>query len=278
MLNEIFPKRFFVGYTDCAPSPDDTAFLFDGETLCCRIEGDVAVLPKFSEFPEIDNRKYHYLFSIDDERFFLLDTRFPNSAVSPDGYEWQEYGIFRTAGPRHLAFATITAWQLYRWYKESAHCSCCGSETNHSETERACVCKKCGHIKYPTISPCVIVAVTNGEHLLVTRYRGGPHRRYALVAGFSEIGEALEDTVRREVFEETGVRVKNIKYYKSQPWGFTSTLLAGFFCELDGSPEITLDEDELSEAIWLTREDIPPADNSIAMTAEMMEVFRLGRI
>ena len=94
------------------------------------------------------------------------------------------------------------------------------------------------------------------------------------MAGFAEIGESLEDTVRREVFEETGVLVKNIRYYKSQPWGFTSTLLSGFFCELDGDPEITMDENELAEAVWLHRDDIPPDDSSVALTAEMIEVFR----
>ena len=146
----------------------------------------------------------------------------------------------------------------------------------HSETERACVCTHCNQIIYPKISPCVIVAVTHGENLLVTRYKDRPYRHYALVAGFAEIGEALEDTVRREVLEETGIRVKNIRYYKSQPWAFTSTLLAGFFCELDGDPTINFDENELSEAIWLPRGEIPPAVLNIALTSEMMEVFRTG--
>jgi len=74
------------------------------------------------------------------------------------------------------------------------------------------------------------------------------------------------------------VHVKNIKYYRSQPWGFTSTLLAGFYCELDGDPDISIDENELSEAIWLPRNDIPPANNDIALTAEMMEMFRTGKM
>jgi NAD+ diphosphatase len=135
----------------------------------------------------------------------------------------------------------------------------------------------CGLVQYPKISPVVIVGVTNGEKILVTRYKEGSFRDYALVAGFVEIGESLEDAARREVFEETGVHIKNLKYYKSQPWGFSSSILSGFFCQLDGDPTITMDKNELSEAIWLSYNDLPPADANIALTMEMMEVFRTGQ-
>ena len=97
-----------------------------------------------------------------------------------------------------------------------------------------------------------------------------------MIAGFSEIGETLEQTVAREVKEEVGLSVKNIRYYKNQPWAFTGTLLVGFFAELDGADDITLEEDELGEATWFTRENMPPTDNDISLTAEMMEVFRRG--
>jgi len=164
------------------------------------------------------------------------------------------------------------------WYKDNAFCGRCGKKTILSKDERAVICESCEQIIYPKIAPCVIVGVSNGDFLLLTRYKNRPYRRYALIAGFVEIGESLEDAVKREVFEETGVRVKNIKYYGSQPWGFTHTILAGFFCKLDGDPKITMDEDELSEAVWLQRQAIPPAISDIALTSEMMEMFRLGRI
>ena len=121
------------------------------------------------------------------------------------------------------------------------------------------------------------VAVSDGERLLVSRYRDRPFRGWALIAGFVEIGETLEDTVRREVLEETGLRVKNLRYYKSQPWSFSDTLLAGFYCDLDGSDAIRIEEDELSEALWLPRGEIPPRGNDVSLTAEMMERFRLGQ-
>ena len=278
MIHEIYPKKFYVDYVGCAPEQDDTIFILDKDAIYCRVEDGEMAFPKYREFDQAAGIKYIYLFSIDKEKFFIPEAGVSRTINAPEGYERRENGIFRMAGPRHLAFAAVTAQQLHLWYTNSRYCGCCGTETEHSETERACVCPLCGLTSYPKISPVVIVAVSNGEHLLVTRYKDRPYHRYALVAGFAEIGESLEDTVRREVFEETGIQVKNIRYYKSQPWGFTSTLLSGFYCELDGDPEITIDENELSEAIWLRRDDIPPADSEVALTSEMMEVFRINGI
>ena len=129
---------------------------------------------------------------------------------------------------------------------------------------------------YPKISPAVIVAVTDGDRLLLTKYAGREFKRYALVAGFNEIGESIEDTVRREVMEEVGLKVKNLRFYKSQPWVFTDSLLMGFFCELDGDNKITLQEDELAEAEWFERQDLPDDHSGISLTGEMIEVFRRG--
>ena len=278
MIHEIYPKKYRVEYYNNKPEPCDTLFLFDGDQICCRLDGNEAVFPRFTEFSDINDTDFRYLFSIDDERFFTPDICAADPIRPPEGYGWQNVASFRTAGPRHLAFAAVTAHDLYLWYSQNKYCGRCGAENRHAESERTCVCTKCGLTEYPRISPVVIVGVTNGENLLVTRYKDRPYRRYALVAGFAEIGEALEDTVRREVFEETGIHVKNIKYYRSQPWAFTSTLLSGFYCELDGDPEIRVDEDELAEAIWLPRGDIPASDIDIALTAEMMEMFRTGKV
>lgn len=195
----------------------------------------------------------------------------------PEEFVWCSVQEVRAVRPMAAAFAAITALQLHRWYKSRSFCGRCGAPTEPSCTERAMVCPKCGLIEYPKICPAVIVAVSDGERLLVSRYRDRPFRGWALIAGFVEIGETLEDTVRREVLEETGLRVKNLRYYKSQPWSFSDTLLAGFYCDLDGSDAIRIEEDELSEALWLPRGEIPPRGNDVSLTAEMMERFRLGQ-
>jgi NAD+ diphosphatase len=138
------------------------------------------------------------------------------------------------------------------------------------------VCLDCGNKVYPRINPAVIIGIRNKDRILITRYRTG-YAHNALVAGFAEIGETLEDTVRREVMEEVGVKVKNITYYKSQPWGMAQDLLVGFFCDLDGDETIRMDEGELKYAEWVTREDLELQPNDISLTNEMMKVFKDNR-
>ena len=112
----------------------------------------------------------------------------------------------RAMEPMHQAFAAITAVQLWRWKQSRQFCGRCGAKTQDSKNERALVCPVCGQTEYPKISPAVIVAITNGNKLLMSRYRvnHSTYRGYALIAGFVEIGETFEETVRREVMEEVG--------------------------------------------------------------------------
>ena len=112
----------------------------------------------------------------------------------------------------------------------------------------------------------------------MSKYAGRSYRSYALIAGFIEIGESAEQTVQREVMEEVGLKVKNIRYYKSQPWGFTDSLLFGYFCELDGDDTIRLDTNELSQAGWYTRDEITLEDDYLSLTREMILQFKEGRV
>jgi NAD+ diphosphatase len=124
----------------------------------------------------------------------------------------------------------------------------------------------------------VIVAVTDGDKLLLSKYAGRAYTRYALLAGYTEIGETIEQTVHREVMEEVGLRVKNLRYYKSQPWGTEQDLLLGYFCDLDGDDTIDLDEDELSTAEWVHRDDMNMEDDGFSLTREMMVAFQNGEV
>ena len=138
-------------------------------------------------------------------------------------------------------------------------------------------------LTYPAVdsaygSMVTVLAPIDGDRLLLTRYRGRPFKKYALIAGFNEIGETIEQTVHREVLEEAGVRVKNLRFYTSQPWVFTDTLLMGFVCELDGSDRISVQESELAEANWHLRSELPQDHSYISLTGEMIEQFRLGKL
>ena len=131
-------------------------------------------------------------------------------------------------------------------------------------------------MEYPKISPAVIIALVHGNRILMSKYVGRAYKNYALLAGFSEIGEPVEETVRREVMEEVGLKVGRLHYYKSQPWSLTDTLLAGFYCTLEGSDEIHMDEGELSVARWISREELEMGYHSPALTYEMLREFSLG--
>lgn len=190
-----------------------------------------------------------------------------------EGYEFIGVNTFRKAKPKELAYASITAFHLYGWYRDNTYCGRCGHAMQHGDRERMMFCPDCRNLVYPKICPAVIVGVTNKDKILLTKYAGRTYKNYALVAGFTEIGETVEQTVEREVMEEVGLKVKNLTYYKSQPWGLSGSLLYGYFCEVDGDTDITLQEDELSVGEWVAAKDIDVEDDGISLTREMILKF-----
>ncbi len=213
----------------------------------------------------------------DEQMGFAVERSLTEAVEIFSEYTWEKIEILRTVSSREEAFAGVTGMQLYSWYASRRFCPRCGETMKHDGKERMMRCPSCGQVEYPKICPAVIVGVINGDRLLLTKYAGRTNKRYALIAGFAEIGETIEETVQREVMEEVGLKVKNIRYYKSQPWSFSDTLLMGFFADLDGAENICLDETELSEGKWCTREEIPE-DDGISLTREMMRMFREGKV
>lgn len=278
MIQDIEPRVFNNNYKYKKAEPQDLFLAYNADTVLVKEDKDKLWYPSFADFEAryphlIDNAQF--LFSIDDINYYLIDSKLLDST---DGWSYVTTERFRTEPKYWRSFAGVVGWQLSRWYENHRFCSKCGKTTTHSKQERMLFCESCGFQVYPTISPCVIVAVYHGDRLLLTKYTGRTYTRFALVAGFAEIGEGLEQTVHREVKEEVGLKVKNLQFYKSQPWPFTDTLLVGFFAELDGDNTITLQEDELSLGVWMNREDIPPAQTNISLTSEMMEAFRTGAV
>lgn len=215
-----------------------------------------------------------YLFSIGEEDYFLTDIA---ADTQIEGFAFHKMFSVRTMQPMKDVLAAATAWHLYVWYRDNQFCGRCGKKLVHSEMQRMLQCPCCANMVFPKIAPAVIVGVTHGDKILMTKYAGREYKRYALIAGFTEIGETAEETVKREVMEEVGLTVKNIRYYKSQPWGFDSNLLLGYFCELAEEGEIRLDEEELSVAEWVDYHDIPEDKEKLSLTHEMMTYFKEQR-
>ena len=282
MIQDIKPHKFNKQY-DQKKKPDEASILlcYDGRKVLVKKEickeKTRITYPTFAEAGVLDDRSEtaSYLFSVDEKRYYLGDDE-QARILEDGGYEWIDHQEFRTVAPKYEAFAGITGWQLARWYRDHKFCGRCGNIMEPDSAERMMHCPKCGLMEFPKICPAVIIGVTDGDRILMSKYAGREYKRYALLAGFTEIGETLEETVRREVMEEVGLKVKNITYYKNQPWAFSDTLLVGYFCELDGSDEVKLDENELALAEWFKREDITAELDDISLTNEMMRVFRDG--
>jgi NAD+ diphosphatase len=155
--------------------------------------------------------------------------------------------------------------QMVRWQKNSQHCSACGGSMSYLTGQWGRECGTCARQHYPHIHPCIIVLITRGDEVLLTRAPHWVAGRYGLVAGFVEPGECLEETLVREVKEETGIKVKNIRYVGSQAWPFPSQIMTGFVAEYAGG-ELQVDHNELEDARWFSRDNLPqlPSKRSIS--------------
>ncbi len=264
MIQDILPSRLNNSFRNVQPRPTDYVMCFrDGKLLAACADGVL----QFPHVPENCTNAV-YLFSIDQEAFFLAD-----AAESAADYQYYTMRELRDRCTGKYLYAAFTAYHLHQWYTDHRFCGICGGNMQHDQTERALICSDCSHKIYPRINPAVIVGVISKGRILITRYaRGYAHN--ALVAGFTEIGETLEETVAREVMEETGLRVRNIRYYKSQPWGMAQDILMGFFCEADGSDEIKMDASELRSACWCRPAEIELQPQQHSLTNEMMKLFQ----
>lgn len=153
-----------------------------------------------------------------------------------------------------------TAWHLLNWDKNSRFCGACGTATTRGANERVKVCPACGLRKYPRISPAMIVAVVRDNRILLAHNRLFPGTMYSTLAGFMNPGETFEQCVAREVCEEVGITVHNIRYFGNQPWPFPDSQMIAFTAEYH-SGEIAVDGQEIDHADWFTPSslpDIPP--------------------
>ncbi len=276
MIQDIAPHHFDNAYHPVPPDGDSIVLCYEGRTCLMKKTEEEFLFPRLADL-EKDNKdiykNYTYLFQIDEERYYLV-TEVNREGLSD--FTMEDISVFRQVDPQHRAFAGITGYQLYQWYQAHRYCGRCGYPTKQDVRERMLYCEKCRSMEYPKICPAVIIAVTDGNRLLLSKYAGREYKKYALLAGYTEIGETMEETVAREVMEEVGLRVKNIRYYKSQPWAFSGTILMGFYCDLDGSGEIRLDEEELALAEWFEREEIPVEPSRDSLTNEMIMRFKNG--
>lgn len=275
MIQDIYPHVFDSAYVpDQTMSSESYVFVFEGKNLLLKLEGDKLSLPRNSDIVESEFEP-HYLFSLDGVScFWLADC----TEITKEGFVYNEIRFLHTIAKREVDFLSGVALHLKNWYEQHRYCGKCGGKMNHKSDERAMLCPQCDHIVFPTISPAIIVAVICGDHILLAHGAGFREGLFSLLAGYVDVGEAVEQTIVREVKEEVGVDVDKVTYYGSQPWSFSSSLMIGFIAEVDEMQDITIDPKEIGEADWYHRDELPtyPPDRSIA--GEIIDKFRKGML
>lgn len=268
MYQSIKPHSFYNHYEYKQPKDNDVILSYDGRNILLKED------QSFYHYIDIPKTiSLRYLFEIDDVYYYLADLMFLHP-ISLDIQTMRKYE------PKQEAFAAITGWHLYDWYRNNLFCGRCSSKLEDDTKERALRCPKCGNLIYPRINPVVIVAILNdNDELLVTKYAHAQYAKYALVAGFVEIGETTEEAAIRETKEETGLDITDLTFYKDQPWGFSSSLIFTYVAHAHGDQSIVVDEEELKIAEWHSREDtfIDPHDEA-SITAEMISKYLKGEL
>ncbi len=206
----------------------------------------------------------HYLGQLDGKHCFAV---FFDLKPTPEiaRYEWSDLrSQFGRISEEYFQLAG-RALQITRWYRDHQFCGVCGGKTRESSSDRALVCQICEARFYPRISPCVIGLVKRGNMCLLARSARHPEGMFSTLAGFVEPGESVEQALVREVKEEVGVAINNLRYLTSQPWPFPGQLMLGFLADYAGG-EICVDENEILEAHWFAADRMPttPPEGTIA--------------
>jgi NAD+ diphosphatase len=232
----------------------------DGYIIPCRIE--VSASREFLTHPQ-------YFGLMGDIACFIAELA--DGAVS-HGFELKGIGELFLLLENELILVAGCAAQLIRWDKSHQYCGRCGQPTENLTEERAKKCTPCDLIYYPRLSPAVIVAVTKEDKLLLARSGKFPTKFYSVLAGFVEPGETLEECVAREVYEEVGIVVKDIRYYGSQPWPFPDSLMLGFTAEYEAG-DIKIDETEIVEANWYAADALPNIPPGISIARHLIDGY-----
>jgi NAD+ diphosphatase len=247
-------------------------FVFQKDRLLLKTSGNGSLIPcslDLAEFNLAPIRK-QYLGALDGRQCYAAEM--PDAEPPADG--WTLQGLRETFErlEEELIWIAGRANQLVDWNRSHQFCGRCGHQTADRSQERAKICPACGLVNYPRLSPAVIVAVVRGDRLLLAsniRFKRG---YYSVLAGFVEPGETLEDCVAREIREEVGIRVKNIRYFGSQPWPFPNSLMVAFVADYDVG-EIHIDQSEIAAAAWFTAENLPSIPPRITIARHLIDWF-----
>ena len=275
MIQDIHPHRFDNTFDyNAAVREESYVFYFEGDALLLKRNNDALEIPKAKELgARCDDGIF--LFKLNNTPCFLI---WECTVPETEELSFHEIKFRNPFAQKEIDWASSVALQLRNWYLQHKYCGTCGSDTHTNSNERAISCSKCETSIYPTISPAIIVAILCGDKILLARGSRFPEGFYSLVAGYVDIGESIEDAVAREVKEEVGLNVNNIRYYGSQPWPFSGSMMLGFIAEAPKGQAIKIDNNEIIEANWYKLDELPDYPPQRSIAGEMINKFVLGQL
>ena len=247
-------------------------FVFHRDRLLLRESGNGCQIPCAVNLAQIKPApiRGQYLGTLDDRPCYAAELADENQDL--EGF--QLIGLRETFGQleEELIWIAGRANQLVDLSRNHQFCGQCGHPTADKPEERAKICSACGLVNYPRLSPAVIMAVVKGDRLLLASNRRFKSGFYSVLAGFVEPGETLEECVAREIKEEVGINVKNIRYFGSQPWPFPNSLMVGFSADYAGG-EIKVDQSEIVDAGWFKADNLPAIPPRITIARHLIDWF-----
>lgn len=247
-------------------------FFFRNDELLIKITGENTEIPFVDDvnIPDLELLRMHYLGTLDGSPCFTAELIVDSQA--PEGMVFQGVrGIFGLFGEEIFQLA-CRAIHVLQWDRNSQFCGRCSSPTRSDTLERAKVCFQCGFKSYPRISPATITAVKWNKQILLARAKRFPAELYSVIAGFVEPGETLEECVKREIMEETGIDVKNVRHFGSQPWPFPDSLMIAFTADYKGG-EIRIDKNEIMDAGWFSVDALPRIPDKLSIARRLIDHF-----
>ncbi len=240
-------------------APEDST----GEPVLCFVfrKRDLLVTDSF-ELPNLeilnetglDSVRSQYLGSLGGVHCHSVE--FPPDATAPAGMAFRDLRVLYGNMDEALHAVAGRAVQIMDWDRTHQYCGACGKSTELSTTDRSRICPDCKIPQFPRLAPAMIVAVERSDEILLARSPHFPAGIYSVLAGFVEPGESAEEAVAREVMEEAGIVVKDVRYFGSQPWPYPNSLMLGFTASYD-SGEIRIEEEEIEDARWFNANEMP---------------------
>lgn len=251
-------------YSTEEPQEDSLWFVYRGSKLLLKCAGKGVFIPSLLDIGDIVDklRDKQYIGKKGGKQCFCCEIEendLPEEMEPKDLrplFGVLEDGMFLLAG---------RAFQTVNWNRNTKFCGKCGARTENKKEERAKICPECGFHSYPNVVPAIIVAVRKNDQILLAHANHFSTDLYSVIAGFVEAGETFEECVKREVMEEVGIKVKNIKYFGSQPWPFPNSIMVAFTADYDEG-DIAVDGVEIGTAGWFSKDNLPnlPGGYSIA--------------